>query len=79
MIREIEISTMDDLFHMISEQGYREDLGRHRNLFIYRGEPDASYTLSTSLRRHCKDKSRLLEPPMLLNFYKIRGIGGAFD
>lgn len=70
MIREIEISTMDDVFHLISEQGYREDLGRHRNLFIYRGESDASFTLSTSLRRHCKDKSRLLEPPMLLNFTK---------
>lgn len=70
MIHEIEIRTMEDLFHMVSEQEYREDLGRHRNLFIYRGEPDASYTLSTSLRRHCKDKSSLLEPPMLLNFTK---------
>ncbi|MDO5475635.1 MAG: FRG domain-containing protein [Eubacteriales bacterium] len=70
MIREIEISTMEDLFRMVSEQEYREDLGRHRNLFIYRGEPNASYTLSTSLRRHCKDKSKLLEPPMLLNFTK---------
>ncbi|MDO5133869.1 MAG: FRG domain-containing protein [Eubacteriales bacterium] len=70
MIRNIEIRTMDDLFRMISEQEYREDLGRHRNLFIYRGEPDASFTLSTSLRRNCKDKSRLLEPPMLLNFTK---------
>ena len=49
MIREIEISTMNDLFEMISEQEYRVDLGRHRNLFIYRGEPNASYTLSLSL------------------------------
>ena len=70
MIRDIEINTMEDLFEMISEQDYRADLGRHRNLFIYRGEPDASYTLSTSLRRHCKDKSSFLESPMLLNFTK---------
>lgn len=70
MIHDIEISTMEDLFRMVSEQEYREDLGRHRNLFIYRGEPDASFKLSTSLRRHCKDKSHLLEPPMLLNFTK---------
>lgn len=70
MIQEIVISTMSDLFEMISEQEYRVDLGRHRNLFIYRGEPDASFTLSTSLRRHCKDKSAVLEPPMLLNFTK---------
>lgn len=70
MIHNIEISTMNDLFEMVSEQEYREDLGRHRNLFIYRGEPNASFTLSTSLRRHCKDKSKELEPPMLLNFTK---------
>lgn len=70
MIRQIDIRTMEDIFRMISEQTYREDLGRHRNLFIYRGEPDASYTLSTSLRRHCKDKSSVIEPTMLLNFTK---------
>ena len=70
MIHDIEINTLEDLFHMVSEQGFREDLGRHRNLFIYRGEPDASFVLSTSLRRHCKEKSSLLEPPMLLNFTK---------
>lgn len=70
MIHEVEIRTMEDLFRMVSEQEYREDLGRHRNLFIYRGEPDASFTLSTSLRRHCKDKSGVLEPTMLLNFTK---------
>ena len=70
MIHNIEISTMDDLFRMVSNQEYREDLGRHRNLFVYRGEPDASFVLSTSLRRNCKEKSALLEPPMLLNFTK---------
>ena len=61
MIQTIEISTMEDLFRMISDQEYREDLGRHRNLFVYRGEPDASFVLSTSLRRNCKDKSHVLE------------------
>ena len=70
MIHNVEIDTMDALFHMFSEQDYREDLGRHRNLFVYRGEPDASFVLSTSLRRNCKDKSQFLEPPMLLNFTK---------
>ena len=70
MIRQIDIRTMEDIFRMISEQTYREDLGRHRNLFIYRGEPDASYTLSPRLRRHCNDKSSVIEPTMLLNFTK---------
>ena len=70
MIHDIEIHTMDDLFRMVSEQEYREDLGRNRDLFVYRGEPDASFTLSTSLKRNCKDKRTLLEPTMLLNFTK---------
>ena len=70
MIQDVEISTIQDFTLMVTEQDYRADLGRHRNLFIYRGEPDASFTLSTSLRRHCKDKSSFLEPPMLLNFTK---------
>lgn len=70
MIHHYEINTMEELFRMVSEQEYRQDLARNRNLFIYRGEPDASYVLSTSLRRHCKEKSRFLEPPMLLNFTK---------
>ena len=38
MIHDIEIHTMDDLFRMVSEQEYREDLGRNRDLFVYRGE-----------------------------------------
>ena len=36
MIHDIEIHTMDDLFRMVSEQEYREDLGRNRDLFVYR-------------------------------------------
>ena len=36
---------MDSLFRMISEQEYRDDLGRHRNLFVYRGQPDADFEL----------------------------------
>ena len=31
MIHDIEIHTMDDLFRMVSEQEYREDLGRFRS------------------------------------------------
>ncbi len=32
MIHDIEIHTMDDLFRMVSEQEYREDLGLLRSL-----------------------------------------------
>ena len=55
---------------MISEQEYREDLGRHRNLFVYRGQPNVDFPLVTSLMRNCKDKRKELEPCMLRNFTK---------
>lgn len=74
MIQTIEINTMEDLFQMVADQEYREDLGRHRNLYIYRGEPDASFVLSTSLRRNCKELSHQLESPMLLNFTKYAAL-----
>ena len=52
MIIEKKILTMEQLMEMVAEQHYRPDLGRYRDLHIFRGEPDASFTLSTSLRRN---------------------------
>lgn len=71
MIRQVEISTMEQLFRFVSEQKYRPELGgRYRDQYIYRGEPDANFVMSTSLRRNCKEKSRLLEAHVLRNFTK---------
>jgi hypothetical protein len=74
MIKTVEISDMNSLFDMVSEQEYREDLDRHRNLFVYRGQPDAEFPLTTSLMRNCKDKRRELEPCMLRNFTKYAAL-----
>ena len=70
MINTVRIHDMDSLFRMISEQEYRSDLGRNRNLFVYRGQPDADFKLGTSLMRNCKDKRKVLEPCILRNFTK---------
>lgn len=70
MINTVRIDDMDSLFRMISEQEYREDLGRNRNLFVYRGQPDADFSLVTSLMRNCKGKRQALEPCILRNFTK---------
>lgn len=74
MINTVKIDTMGMLFEMISEQDYREDLGRHRNLFVYRGQPDVDFPLVTSLMRICKDKRKNLEPCILRNFTKYAAI-----
>jgi hypothetical protein len=70
MIRNTRIETMEQLKDLIAEQPYRPELKRYRDLFIYRGECDSGFTLSTSLMRNCKSLSRQLEMPMLQNFTK---------
>ncbi|MCR5674704.1 MAG: FRG domain-containing protein [Lachnospiraceae bacterium] len=74
MIKTVEISDLDALFKMVSEQEYRPDLKRFRNLFIYRGQPDVFFHMVTSLERNCKDKKKLLETCILDNFTKYAAL-----
>ena len=70
MIKTINIENIEHVYDILSEQEYRQDLKRNRNLYVYRGEPDAYFILTTSLSRNCKDKQKILEPCMLRNFTK---------
>ena len=70
MIREVRISTVEDLMPLLSEQEYRPELGRNRSGYLYRGMPDASYRMVTSLSRCCKQLQKTLEPAILNNFAK---------
>ncbi len=70
MIKTVIIEDINHLYELLNEQEYREDLKRNRNLFVYRGQPDADFKLTTSLARNCKDKKKELEPCMLRNFTK---------
>ncbi|MCR5626227.1 MAG: FRG domain-containing protein [Lachnospiraceae bacterium] len=68
---------LDDIFGisgLITEQRYRKDLKRHRSLHIYRGMPNADYSIVTSLRRVCKDKREILEPTILATFTKYAAL-----
>ena len=75
MIREIEISNLDDLTQLITEQEYRTDLDRFRSSYLYRGMPDSSFKMETSLYRNCKHLQKQLEPAILENFAKYAVIG----
>ena len=70
MIREVRISTTEGLLPLLSEQEYRPELGRNRSSFLYRGMPDVSYHMATSLSRCCKGLQKTLEPAILNNFAK---------
>ena len=70
MIKVVEVSTLDGLLPLMTEQEYRPDLGRFRSWYIYRGLSDVSFRLFTSLERNCKEKMSFLEPAILKNFTK---------
>ena len=70
MIKTVYIEDMNHLYELLNEQEYRDDVKRNRNLFVYRGQPDVTFLLTTSLSRNCKDKKKELEPCMLRNFTK---------
>ncbi len=70
MIREVRISTPEELMPLLSEQEYRPELGRNRSTYLYRGMPNTSYKMVTSLARCCKQLQKKLEPAILNNFVK---------
>lgn len=71
MINIKRISTREQVMELIAEQQeYRTELDRYRSMYVYRGEPNASFTLSTTLYRNCKEHQNALEPVILKNFTK---------
>ena len=70
MIREVKVTTLEDLMPLLSEQDYRPELKRNRSGYLYRGMPNSEYKMVTSLSRCCKDKQQMLEPAILNNFAK---------
>ena len=74
MYKTIDIDDMFGIQQLLTEQNYRPDLKRFRSLNLYRGMPDANYRLRTSLKRNCKEKSRMLEPTILANFTKYAAL-----
>ena len=70
MIREVRISTTEELMPLLNEQEYRPELKRNRSSYLYRGMPNTSYKRVTSLSRCCKELQKRLEPAILNNFVK---------
>lgn len=75
MIKEIRITTLEELLPLLTEQEFRKDLNRNRSSYLYRGMPDASFKMATSLSRNCKHLQKELEPAILENFAKYAVIG----
>jgi len=74
MIRTVEIKRIEDAMELILDRQYNPDIRRMRTNYIYRGIPDTSYRLVTSLRRNCGDLEAQLEMPILRSFTKFASI-----
>jgi len=74
MITVKRLTTLDDVKDLLFEQERNEQIGRLRSNYYYRGLPDASFNLTTSLQRNCADKSAVLEKNILDYFVKYVSI-----
>ncbi|WP_294562235.1 FRG domain-containing protein [uncultured Traorella sp.] len=70
MAEEIYIKKIEDIIGVVLDQKYDVRIDRHRSSFLYRGLPNDSFTLTTSIERNCKEKWTDLEKPILRNFTK---------
>ena len=56
MVHVKRINTIDELKDLVFEQVRNQENGRFRSSYFYRGMPDATFDLSTSLMRNCINK-----------------------
>lgn len=70
----VKIDNLDGIKDLLFEQERNLDNGRYRSSYLYRGMPDPSFSLTTSLSRNCGDKAQLLEKHLLENFIKYASI-----
>ena len=71
--KEERINTVEELNKLLFEPEYQADIGRYRQLYLYRGLSNLNYHLETSLQRCCKSKRSVMETieeHLLNNFAK---------
>ena len=69
-IQKIDITKLEDVFQLLSDQPFDTSIGRYRSPYFYRGLSNVSYPLLTTLQRNCKDQGTFLEESILRNFAK---------
>ena len=74
MITTTYINDFSGLAELLFKQERNKDNGRYRSSFFYRGMPNESFDLKTSLERNCGDKAKELEMHLLENFIKYVSI-----
>ena len=78
MIDIIKINTIEELSTLLYAQEKDKRIGRFRSSYLFRGLPNESYSLVTSLKRNCKAKQHELEKSILRNFTKYAVIEDSY-
>lgn len=79
MIDEKVIDNIDDILRITVDQPLDKSNGRNRGYYLYRGLPDATFELKTSLQRNCGKLSGQLEEKILNNFAKYTAIEDSIE
>lgn len=74
MSKIVEIKTIPAAARLILDQDYNPEIDRLRSHFLFRGMPDISFHMVTSLQRNCKNKQQELESSILKSFGKYASI-----
>ena len=64
------IKKIDEILDLFIRQQYNDSIERNRSSYMYRGLPNSTYNLQTSLYRNCNDKQFSIESSILRNFSK---------
>ncbi len=73
-VTTVEITTIEQVSNLLWTNEFEEDKKRFRSNAVFRGLPNSTYSLNTSLHRNCKEKSKELEKSLLRNFTKYASI-----
>lgn len=74
MYKILTINTIEEVLVLTVDQPWDSRNRRHRGYYLYRGLPNESFELKTSLQRNCGRLSAKLEPKILENFSKYTSI-----
>lgn len=79
MITIKQITTFEEVLALAADQPEDPRNGHHRGSYLYRGLPNESFHLLTSLQRNCGKLSEVLEPRLLDNFCKYTAMEEGVD
>lgn len=70
MIKKETLNKVERVLEILDDKQYDYSINRYRSSFLYRGLPNDSFLLKTTLDRNCKEKKKDIENCILRNFSK---------